>query len=43
MVTLVLLARLRAFGLMPVGQILYLVLAGYTGLVGYELWMLNLP
>ena len=42
-VTLVLLARTRAFGLMPVGQILYLVLIGYTGLVGYELWLLNLP
>jgi hypothetical protein len=42
-VTLVLLARTRAFGLMPVGQILYLVLFGYTGLVGYELWLLNLP
>jgi Domain of unknown function (DUF5658) len=42
-VTLVLLARQRAFGRIPVGPILYLVLAGYSGLIVYEFWLLNLP
>jgi hypothetical protein len=36
-VTLTLLARLRAFGRMPVGYVLYAVLAVYLVLVGYEL------
>ena len=40
-VMLVILARMRAFGRLPVGQILYLVLLGYTALVGYEYWLLS--
>lgn len=40
-VLLVLMARLRAFGRLPVGGILYAVLMGYGGLIGYELWLLN--
>jgi Domain of unknown function (DUF5658) len=42
-VTLVLLARLRAFGRLPVGPVLYVILAVYSGLVSYEFWLLNLP
>jgi hypothetical protein len=40
-VTLTLLARMRAFGRIPVGAILYAVLAVYVVLVGYELWLLE--
>jgi hypothetical protein len=40
-VTLTLLARLRAFGRIPVGVILYLVLAGYGVLIAYELRLLE--
>jgi hypothetical protein len=39
-VTLVLLARTRVFGRLPVGQILYLVALFYIGLIGYEVWLL---
>ena len=38
---LTLLSRQRAFGRLPVGLILYAVLAGYVVLVGYELWLLE--
>jgi hypothetical protein len=42
-VLLTVLARLRIFG-RSVGYILYLVLAGYVALVGYELFLLrNIP
>ena len=40
-VLLVLLARMRAFGRIPVAVILYSVLAGYIVLVGYEVWLLE--
>lgn len=40
-ILLTLLARLRAFGGLPVGVILYTVLGGYMALVGYELWLLE--
>ena len=43
-VVLTLLARLRIFGSTGVGTLLYVVLAGYIVLVGYELWLLrNIP
>lgn len=38
---LILLARARAFGWLPVGVLLYGVLAVYVGLIGYELWLLE--
>lgn len=38
---LILLARARAFGGLPVGILLYMVLTLYIGLVGYELWLLE--
>ena len=42
-VFLTVLARLRIFG-RSVGYVLYLVLAGYVALVGYELFLLrNIP
>jgi uncharacterized membrane protein YczE len=41
LVVLILLARLRAFGGLPVGTILYAVLAGYVVLVAYELSLLD--
>ncbi len=41
LVALVLLARLRAFGGLPVGLILYAVLAGYAVLIVYELSLLD--
>lgn len=40
-VLLVLMAQLRAFGRLPVGAILYVVLAGYSTLIGYEFWLLS--
>jgi hypothetical protein len=40
-VILTLLARLRAFGRLPIGAILYAVLALYIALVGYEIWLLE--
>jgi hypothetical protein len=40
-VTLVLLARTRAFGRMPVGRILYAVALCYVALIGYECWLLR--
>jgi hypothetical protein len=38
---LILLARARAFGWLPVAFVLYAILALYVGLVGYELWLLE--
>jgi len=35
------LARLRAFGRIPVGVLLYLVLAIYGALIAYEFGLLN--
>jgi hypothetical protein len=35
------LAKLRAFGLVPVGALLYVILAIYVLLVVYELWLLE--
>jgi hypothetical protein len=40
-VLLTLLARLRAFGRVPVGALLYGLLAGYAVLIFYELGLLN--
>lgn len=40
-VLLILLARMRAFGRIPVAVILYGVLLGYVALVGYELHLLE--
>lgn len=37
---LVLLARARAFGWLPVGWLLYVIATIYIALVGYELWLL---
>ncbi len=43
-VVLTALARLRVFGSMAVGVVLYAVLGGYLVLVGYEIWLLrNIP
>jgi len=43
-VVLTTLARLRIFGSTAVGALLYVVLACYVVLVGYELWLLrNIP
>lgn len=33
--------RLRVFGRLPVGAVLYLLLAGYVMLVSYEVWLLD--
>jgi hypothetical protein len=41
-VMLVILARLRAFGWLPIGAVLYAVLAGYIALIIYEFWLLDL-
>jgi uncharacterized protein DUF5658 len=38
---LIVLARARAFRWIPVGGILYAVLAGYAVLIGYEIWLLD--
>jgi hypothetical protein len=40
-VMLVILARLRAFGWLPIGAVLYAVLAGYIALIIYEFWLLE--
>ncbi len=40
-VLLILLARVRLFGRIPVSFILYTVLFGYAALVGYEFWLLG--
>lgn len=40
-VLLTLLSRIRAFGRMRVGLLLYAVLAGYAALIGYELHLLG--
>jgi hypothetical protein len=40
-VLLTLLSRIRAFGRMRVGLVLYAVLAGYAALIGYELHLLG--
>lgn len=40
-VVLTLFARFRLFGLVPVGGILYLLMAGYIVLVGYEMHLLH--
>lgn len=40
-IVLTALARLRAFGRMPIGAVLYAVLIGYGVLIVYELWMLG--
>lgn len=40
-VLLILIARMRAFGRIPVAAILYLILAGYLVLIGYEIWLLE--
>jgi len=40
-ILLILLARMRAFGRIPVAVILYGVLLVYIGLVGYEWWLLE--
>jgi hypothetical protein len=40
-VVLTALARLRAFGRVPVSSLLYAVLFAYGALVAYELWMLG--
>ena len=40
-VVLTLLARLRAFGRVPVSSLLYGILAGYAVLILYELWLLE--
>jgi hypothetical protein len=40
-VMLILLARVRVFGRVPVSLLLYTVLVGYAALVGYEFWLLE--
>jgi Domain of unknown function (DUF5658) len=40
-VLLTMLAKVRAFGRLPVGTLLYAVLVGYAALVGYEVWLLR--
>jgi hypothetical protein len=40
-VLLTLLVRMRAFGRFPAGLLLYMVLLAYSGLVGYEFWLLD--
>jgi hypothetical protein len=40
-IVLILLARVRVFGGLPVSFLLYGVLLGYTVLVGYEFWLLD--
>ncbi len=40
-VVLTMTARLRIFGRIPAGSLLYAVLAGYLVLVGYEIWLLR--
>jgi len=40
-VVLILLARIRVFGAIPVSFLLYAVLVAYAALVGYEFWLLE--
>ena len=40
-IVLTMLARFRILGGIAVGNILYAILCGYLGLVGYELWLLQ--
>ena len=40
-IVLILLARVRVFGRVPVSFLLYTVLFGYAVLVGYEFWLLE--
>ena len=40
-VLLILLARMQAFGRIPVAAILYGVLLGYIVLISYEIWLLE--
>jgi hypothetical protein len=40
-VVLTLMVRIRAFGMFPAGALLYLIAAGYVGLIAYELWLLD--
>jgi hypothetical protein len=40
-IMLTILARLRAFGVLPIGALLYVVLTLYAMLVAYELWLLE--
>lgn len=40
-IMLTILARLRAFGVLPIGALLYVVLTLYVILVAYELWLLE--
>lgn len=43
-VVLTVFARLRLFGSLGVGVVLYVILLGYVALVGYEIWLLrNIP
>jgi len=40
-ILLILLARVKILGGIPVSLLLYTVLLGYAGLVGYEFWLLG--
>ncbi len=40
-VLLTLVAKVRAFGRLPVSAILYMVLAAYVTLIAYEVWLLR--
>ncbi len=40
-VLLTLVAKVRAFGRLPVSVILYTVLTAYAGLIAYEVWLLR--
>lgn len=40
-VLLTMLAKVRAFGRLPVGWLLYGLMLIYTGLIGYEVWLLR--
>jgi hypothetical protein len=40
-IVLTILAQLRAFGRLPIGLLLYAVLAGYIVLIAYEFWLLD--
>jgi hypothetical protein len=41
-IVLTVMARLRAFGRLPVSVVLYLILGLYTALIAYEFWLLEL-
>lgn len=40
-IVLTIMARLRAFGRIPVGLVLYLILGVYGTLIAYECWLLE--